>query len=84
MPKDSNPSLLLAFRLKPHQPRDFSESGPATTIHEADPPAELAAMNSGMPQWQPWRHNANAPALPPSPTVDPQSVTGLIDGMSLL
>lgn len=36
-----------------------------------------------MPQRQPWRHDANAPALPPSPTVEPQSVTGLIDGTSL-
>ncbi|KAG1900884.1 uncharacterized protein F5891DRAFT_1187970 [Suillus fuscotomentosus] len=62
-----------------HQPWDFSESGPAATIREADPPAESAAMSSGMTQRQPWRHDANAPALPPSPMVEPQSATGLID-----
>ncbi|KAG2057228.1 hypothetical protein BDR06DRAFT_969438 [Suillus hirtellus] len=47
-----------------HQPWDFSESGLAATIHEADPPAE---------------HDANVPALPPSPMVELQSAMGLID-----
>ncbi|KAG2059870.1 hypothetical protein BDR06DRAFT_967438 [Suillus hirtellus] len=62
-----------------HQPWDFSESGPAATIHEADPPAESAATSTRMTQQQPWRHDANAPALPPSPMVEPQSAMGLID-----
>ncbi|KAG1847003.1 hypothetical protein DFJ58DRAFT_843319 [Suillus subalutaceus] len=65
--QQSEPAASISPQTSTHQPRDFSESGPATTIHEADPPAESVATSSGMPQRQPWRHDANAPALPPSP-----------------
>ncbi|KAG2116807.1 hypothetical protein DEU56DRAFT_761485 [Suillus clintonianus] len=77
--QQSEPAASISPQTSTHQPRDFSESGLAATIREADPPAESAATSSGMTRRQPWRHDANAPALPPSPTVEPQSATGLID-----
>ncbi|KAG0696823.1 hypothetical protein DFH29DRAFT_1024351 [Suillus ampliporus] len=77
--EQSEPAASISPQTSTHQPQDFSESGSAATICEADPPAESAATSSGMTRRQPWRHDANAPALPPSPTVEPQSATGLID-----
>ncbi|KAG1737730.1 hypothetical protein EDB19DRAFT_1829328 [Suillus lakei] len=77
--QQSEPAASSSPQTSTHQPQDFSESGPATTIHEADPPAESVVMSSRMPQQQLWRHNANAPTLPPSPMVEPQSAMGLIN-----
>ncbi|KAG1871813.1 hypothetical protein DFJ58DRAFT_837127 [Suillus subalutaceus] len=42
--QQSEPAASISPQTLTHQPQDFSESGPATTIHEADPPAESSAM----------------------------------------
>ncbi|KAJ8582357.1 hypothetical protein M405DRAFT_876164 [Rhizopogon salebrosus TDB-379] len=72
---------LSSLPSSPNPSNTLLESGGVAAIaatRSTVPPAESPAT-SGVPQQQLWRHSANMPVRPPSPTVEPQNESNFPD-----